>query len=109
GHNPHSLDDITNTFNLAELIPPKQINMHINALLHRRNLLVDPTNIQERLYIASAQDSGESFAEGGKACYASSHLHHSSEKEYQGFSMLLRTSHTPTRTSDTGPLRASGR
>jgi hypothetical protein len=55
--------------------------MHINSLLHWRNLLVDPPNVQERLYITSTQDSGESFAECGKACYASPHLHRKSELE----------------------------
>jgi hypothetical protein len=54
--------------------------MHINAFLHWRNLLVDPSNVQERLHITLTQNGREAFAERRKTCNAAPHLDNRKEK-----------------------------
>ena len=68
------LGDITNTLHLSKLVSAQQIDVHIDAFLHRRDFGVYPTDVEEGLCVAPAQDCCEAFAEGREARNASSHL-----------------------------------
>lgn len=70
----NALDDIANTLHLAELVPAQKIDMHIEPLLHRRNLLVQPPNVEERLHVAPAHDRREPFAQRRQRGNAAEHL-----------------------------------
>ena len=70
----HLLDQITNTLHLPKLIPPQQINMHINPLLRIAQLPINPPNIQKRLHIAVPQHRREALAQGRDARDAAAHL-----------------------------------
>ena len=56
-----SLCSITDTLINSELLSAKQIDVHIDALLHRRDVWKDATNVKERLHVAPTEDGSESL------------------------------------------------
>lgn len=56
------LDDIADAFHLSELISTKEINVDIDTFFHGRNFGMNPSEVQEGVHIASAEDSGKALA-----------------------------------------------
>ena len=57
----NALGNVAHTLHLPELSPSEKVDMHIDRLLRRGNLSVQPSDIKEGIYITSTKNGGESL------------------------------------------------
>ena len=55
--------------------PPEEVDVHVDAFLHGRDLGEEAPDVEEGLDVAPAQDRGEPLAGDGQCREAAAHLH----------------------------------
>ena len=56
------LDRIANALELTEFLASEKVDVHVDTLLHRRDLSINAPDVEERLDVAFAQNGGETLA-----------------------------------------------
>ena len=70
----HELVDIRRTLHLTELLTTQEVDMHIDALLHRHNLRRQPPDVKEGFDVTPAKDGSEATRRGRQSRDRAAHL-----------------------------------
>jgi hypothetical protein len=63
----NALHDIANTFHISEFVSAEEFDVHVNSLFERCDFRIDTSNVEERLNIASTEDSCKPLAKSRQA------------------------------------------
>ena len=69
------LGDVADTLHVPELVPPEQVDVHVDALLERRDFGIQPPDTKECLDVAVAQHCREALTQRREARDSAAHLH----------------------------------